>query len=214
MSDAVLDVAMNVMRSPWFYVVLFVLVYIDAFLPGIPSESIVIVAGVFAVQGTPELPLVIVVAMIAAFVGDHTSLLIGRFAGTRLMRWVPPNTRRRRSLDWSARQLERRGPQILIIGRYVPGGRTGVTLMAGFVGYPWRAFTPYVAIAAATWGVYSTLLGYFGGLAFRDSPWQGVVLAISFGIAVTLVVELVRFVLRRRRRRRMGATAEAAVETV
>jgi membrane-associated protein len=210
-SDAVLDVVMNVLRSPWFYVLLFALVYVDAFLPGIPSESAVVVAGVFAVQGTPELPLVMLVAMAAAFVGDHTSLLIGRLAGSRLMRWVPPGTRRRRSLDWSARQLERRGAQILIVGRYVPGGRTGVTLMAGFVGYPWRSFTPYVAIAAVTWGVYSTLVGYFGGLVFRDRPLQGVAAGIGFGVAVTLVVELVRFI---GRRRRIRATAEGAVEPV
>jgi membrane-associated protein len=209
-SDAVLDVVMNVLRSPWFYLVLFVLVYIDAFLPGIPSESAVIVAGVFAVNGTPELPLIMLVAMLAAFVGDHTSLLIGRLAGTRLMRWVPPGSRRRRSLDWSARQLERRGAQILIVGRYVPGGRTGVTLMAGFVGYPLRSFAPYVGVAAVTWGVYSTLVGYFGGLVFRDHPWQGIAAGIGFGVAATLVVELVRFVLRRRSR----ATAEAAVEPV
>jgi membrane-associated protein len=197
-SDAALEVATSVLSSPWFYLVMFVLVYIDGFLPGIPGESIVIVAGVFAVNGTPDLPLVILVAILAAFVGDHTSLLIGRLAGGRLMRWVPPGSRRRRSLDWSARQLERRGPQILIVGRYVPGGRTGVTLMAGFVGYPWRSFTPYVAVAAVTWGVYSSLVGYLGGLAFRDSPWQGVAVGIGFGIAVMLVVELVRLLYRRR----------------
>lgn len=197
---------MGVLRSPWFYLVLFVLVYVDAFLPGVPSESIVIVAGVFAVNGTPELPLVILVAITGAFVGDHTSLLIGRLAGTRLMRWVPPGSRRRRSLEWSARQLERRGAQILIVGRYVPGGRTGVTLMAGFVQYPWRSFTPYVAIAAVTWGVYSSLVGYFGGLAFRESPWQGIALGIGIGVAVTVVVELVRF--SRRRRAASAATEE------
>lgn len=189
---------MSVLRSPWFYLVLFVLVYVDAFLPGVPSESIVIVAGVFAANGTPELPLVILVAIIGAFVGDHTSLVIGRAAGSRLMRWVPPGSRRRRSLDWSARQLERRGPQILIVGRYVPGGRTGVTLMAGFVRYPWRSFTPFVAVAAVTWGVYSSLVGYLGGLAFRDNPWQGLAVGIGFGVAVTVMVEVVRFIYRRR----------------
>ncbi|GAB3411828.1 DedA family protein [Flindersiella endophytica] len=210
MSDAVLEVATSVLRSPWFYLVLFTLVYVDAFLPGIPSEGVVVVAGVFAVTGTPELPLVMLVAMVAAFAGDHTSLLIGRLAGTRLMRWIPEGSRRRRTLDWSARQLERRGAQILIIGRYVPGGRTGVTLMAGFVGYPLRSFAPYVAVAAVTWGIYSSLVGYLGGLVFRDHPWRGVAAGIGFGIAVTMVVELVRFI----RRRRSRATAEPAVEPV
>jgi membrane protein DedA with SNARE-associated domain len=56
----------------------------------------------------------------------------------------------------------------------------------------------FAALAAVSWGLYCTLVGYIGGKAFEDNPLKGVILGIGLALAVTLVVEVVRHRLRRR----------------
>ena len=59
----------------------------------------------------------------------------------------------------------------MIVGRYVPGGRTAVTFTAGMTHYSYRKFLVFDAIAAITWATYASLLGYFGGRFFHDHVW-------------------------------------------
>ena len=42
------------------------------------------------------------------------------------------------------------------------------------------------------------LLGYFGGKTFEEEPWKGLLLAFGFALAVTGVVEVVRYLRHRR----------------
>jgi membrane protein DedA with SNARE-associated domain len=85
------------------------------------------------------------------------------------------------------------------VGRFIPGGRTAVTLSAGTLRYPWRRFVVFDAIAAVGWAAYASLLGYFGGSAFEDAPWKGLLLALGIAFTVTAGVELGRWWLKRRR---------------
>ncbi|WP_020578348.1 DedA family protein [Actinopolymorpha alba] len=206
MTDAILEIVHQVMTSPWIYLVLFTLAALDAFIPAFPSESVVIMAGVYAASGSTSLPLVVLVAALGAFVGDHTSYFIGRGAGGRLLQRARPGSRKRAAFDWAARTLGERGGLVLVVARYIPGGRTAVTLTMGTVGYPLRSFSFFAAIAALSWGIYSALVGYLGGMAFENDPIKGVLLGLGFAISVTVVVELVRYALRRSRRTR-GALA-------
>lgn len=190
----------DTMDSPWVYATLFLLAWLDGFLPAFPSESAVIVAGVFAAHGTPWAPVAGLCAALGAFAGDHTSYLIGRVAGTRLIRRLaPPGGRRAAAVGWASRTLACRGGLILVVARYVPGGRTTVTLTAGTVGLPLLRFTPFAALAALSWGAYGTLIGYFGGMAFEHHPLRGVLFGLGLALGLTTVVELTRFLLRRRR---------------
>jgi membrane-associated protein len=208
MTEAILHVAHDVMGSPWIYLILFLLAAFDAFVPAFPSESAVITAGVFAASGAPNLFLVIVCAALGAFVGDHISYAIGRTAGVRLLARVRPGTRRRRAFDWAARTLTERGGLLLVVARYIPGGRTAATLTMGAVGYPRRSFAIFDAIAAVSWGVYSALMGYVGGIAFENDPIKGVLLGVGLAVAVTVLVEGVRH-LRSLSRSRAARSASA-----
>ncbi|MEV0291314.1 MULTISPECIES: DedA family protein [unclassified Kribbella] len=198
MSDAILHFTEELMSSWWIYLALWGFAALDGFFPAVPSETLVVTAGVFAATGEPSLWGVMVVAAAGAFVGDHVSYLLGRGAGGRLLDRLQPGTKRHAMALWAQRALAERGGLVLVVARYVPGGRTAVTLTMGSVRYPLRKFSLFAGIAAASWGVYCALVGYIGGKAFEDNPLKGVILGIGLALAVTLIVEVVRHQLRKR----------------
>ncbi len=194
------------MGSPWIYLGLLAIAAIDAFFPVVPSETLVISAGVFAATSPdPNLVLVIVSAAAGAFIGDHISYFIGRFGGARVVARTAKDSKSRRMLDWAARMLYKRGGLILVIARYIPGGRTATTLTCGTVGYPLRRFSFFDAIAALSWGAYAALIGYLGGSTFEDDPKLGLITGFSIAIAITVAVEVTRHVRERRARRSVDA---------
>jgi membrane protein DedA with SNARE-associated domain len=197
--DGFWGVVDTAVTSPWFYLVLFAVAAVDGFFPVVPSESLVIAAGVYAASGDPDLVAVVVSAALGAFAGDHVSFLVGRRAGGRLVRGLRPGTRRHAVFGWARRTLAERGGLILVVARYVPGGRTAVTVSMGAVGYRLRWFSVFAAVAAVSWGLYGALLGYVGGVAFEDDPLMGVAVGLGLALSVTGVVEGVRFAGRRRR---------------
>ena len=199
MSEAITQLVEGAMSSPWVLLALFAFAAIDGFFPAVPSESLVVTAGVFAAaNGEPSLPLVILAAGLGAFTGDHVSYLVGARAGGRLARRITPGTKRAAAFDWAGRTLAERGGTILIVCRYIPGARTAVTLTAGAVRFRLRSFSLYDGIAAGSWGLYSGLVGYIGGAAFEDDPLKGVVLGLGLAIGVATTVEVVRHLRRRR----------------
>jgi membrane-associated protein len=194
-SDAITQMVEGAMGSPWVFAALFAFAAIDAFFPVVPSESLVITAGVFAATGDPNLAGVIVAAGLGALAGDHIAYFGGRFAGDR---FVPaPGSRRANALAGGGKLLDDRGGVILIVCRYIPGLRTAVTLTAGAVRYPLRFFTFFDSIAAFSWATYSALIGYIGGEAFEGDPLKGLALGLGLALGVTGAVEAVRHLRRR-----------------
>ncbi|HVT20453.1 MAG TPA: DedA family protein [Mycobacteriales bacterium] len=184
----------------WAYVVIFVFAMLDVVLPIVPSETAVITAGVVAAAGDLFLPLVIVSAAAGAFAGDTTVYTIGSHWGEQVRRRFLSGEKGARSVEWASGLLDSRGGELIVIGRFIPGGRTAVTLTAGTTHFGWRRFVRAEALAAALWALYAALLGYFGGKAFEHTPWAGLLVALGVALLVSGLTELVRFVRARRRR--------------
>lgn len=191
--ESVLDLLRQTVTSPWVYLLLFALTAVDAFFPLVPGEAAVITAAVLATSGDPDLVAVTASATLGAIAGDHLSYAIGRGGGARRLASLPEDSRRRASTEWARRAVNRHGGLILITARYVPGGRTAVTLTMGAVRYPLRSFLPFDAIAAVSWAVYCVLLGYFGGLAFQQDPLRGVLAGVGLSVVVTVLIEVLRW---------------------
>ena len=195
--NQLIDVVSN--ASGWAYAILFLAAALDALVPIVPSETAVITAGVVAAAGGLSLPLVIAAAAAGAFVGDNTAYLVGSRFGPRVQGRVIRGERGRASLEWAERQLEERGGELIVIARFIPAGRTAVTLSAGLLRYPWPRFALFDAIAGVVWASYAALLGYFGGSAFEEAPWKGLLLALAIALSVSGAVEAVRWYRRRTR---------------
>lgn len=191
--------------SEWAYVIVFVFAYFDAIVPIVPSETAVITAGVVAAAGDLSLALIIPAAAAGAFLGDNTAYLLGRRFGARATKRFFRSERAKHRLEWADEQLRERGGELIAVGRFIPGGRTAVTLSAGTLAYPWRRFLVFDAAAAFGWALYSALIGYYGGRTFKG-PW-GLVLALVTAFAVAAGIELARWLLRRLRRAQGGRRA-------
>ncbi|MFD4945873.1 DedA family protein [Streptomyces sp. NPDC058409] len=199
MNDAILQAVEGFVTTPWVYVVLFGIAAFDGFFPVVPSETLVITLGVFAAStGDPHLFLVVLVAALGAFTGDHISYAIGRKSGSRILARLKPGSRSRGAYERVGKVLDERGGLVLVVARYIPGGRTAATLTTGATGFPRRSFTRYDAVAASTWALYSACLGYLGGAAFEDEPLLGVALGLGLAFSITVLHEAVRYVRRRR----------------
>jgi len=205
MTHAILDLVHQVMSSPWLYVALFALALLDGFFPVVPAETSVITAAVFAASGETNLALVIVVAALGACAGDHVSYLIGSRSAGRLRNTKP--------FVWARDALAERGGLVLVVARYIPGGRTATTLTMGAVRHPLRSFTFFDAIAAGSWAVYSGLIGFFGGMAFENDPIKGLLLGLGIVLSITAVAELVRWLRKRRAARRLPAPSPERAQT-
>jgi membrane protein DedA with SNARE-associated domain len=187
--------------SGWAYLVLFLFALLDAVLPVVPSEASLITAGAVAANGGLDIPIVIAVAAAGAFLGDNTAYLLGRYLGDWARGRFFSGEKGQRRVKWAEAQLEERGGQLIVVGRFIPGGRTLVALTAGSVRFRWRRFATFDVVAALTWALYAGLLGYAGGHAFEDHPWAGLLLAFGIAVVVSVGSEVIRAYIKRRRQR-------------
>ena len=178
----------------WTYPLVFAVSAIDAFFPLVPSEATVITAGVVAGAGDLSLPLVIVCAAAGAIVGDNICYGLGYWLGEeRATALFARNEKTRGAFEWASRQVQERGFYLIIVGRFIPGGRTAVTFSCGFThAMRYRRFIVADVIAGVLWASYAALLGYVGGKRFEDAPWKGLLLAFGVAVAASGVIELAR----------------------
>lgn len=183
----------------WSYLVIFAVSAIDAFFPLVPSETLVITGGVLASSGDLSLALVILCASAGAILGDNISYGIGTVLGERTVKRWFRGEKSKRTFEWAERQLETRGGYLIIVARFIPGGRTAVTFSSGYVhAMRWRRFIFWDVIAGLVWGSYAALLGYVGGKQFEEEPWKGLLLAFVVAVGIAGLVELVRHLRARR----------------
>ncbi len=188
LSDWLNDVSANW----WFLLVIFVIAYLDSVIPIVPSETTVIIGGVAAGLDEQQLWAVIVCGAVGAFLGDNTAYLIGARMSGWIRRRAEKNEKRQRRLEWASEQIRTRGGLLLITARFIPGGRTALTISSGITHQPRAWFMGWIALAASIWASYAALLGYFGGKAFEDNHTKAFIVAFSAALGITVVIEVVR----------------------
>ena len=175
------------------YVLAVLLPALDALIPLVPSETAVIALGVATAGSTdPRIAVLVGLAACGAFLGDNVTYLLGRRFGPAVAGRVFAGQRGARRRAWAQRSLDRFGTRLIIGCRFIPGGRTAVTLSCGLIGYPRRRFAAATAVAAILWASYAFFIGRLGGKAFEDRPWAGLLLALGLTLVISAVLEVVR----------------------
>src|SRR5437763_4737869 len=135
-------------QPPEAYLIVFAMALGDGVFPAFPSETALIIGGLLSVVGDLTLGWVIVAGAVGAFVGDGVSYALGRFVGRPAQARFLRGERAARALNWAQQQLDERGGLVVIVARYVPGGRTAATFTAGLTHYPYSRFAVFDAAAA------------------------------------------------------------------
>lgn len=186
------------LSSPWLYAVVFVLVALDGFLPVVPSEAVVIGLGALTATGPPDLLLLATAVVAGGLAGDRVTYELGRRARGRLASRPGRGSRLRGRLADAATRLGRHGGAAILLGRFVPYGRTASGLSAGSVRMPLRHFTLFTALSSTAWAAYVLAIGRLGGATFAGNPLLGALAGMALGMLLAGVWALVERVRTRR----------------
>ena len=183
---------------PWLvYAVILVLLTIDAFIPVVPTQALMIGGGLLAASGELRLCLVVAAGVLGAVAGDASGFALGRrFAGRSTTGETGGSTTRETGRRGKPRKIHRLTGRLtdamqrhaflaMLFCRFVPAGRMAASAYAGRNGFAVRRFLTLDLVAATLWATYAALLGRFGGEALASSSWLP--LAIIGGMAVLLV---------------------------
>jgi len=208
-------IALDVLRvdSLLSYLIAILAPALDAILPVIPSETAVITLGVAtAGSADPRIALLVLCAAFGAFLGDNLCYLLGRWFGPWIERRFFQSEKGQKRRNWAERSLERYGMPLIIVCRFIPGGRTAVMLCCGIVRYDRRRFVIATAAAGLIWASYSFFIGRLGGKAFEDKPWAGLLLALGLTLTVSVIIEGVRRIRSGRAEIRRSAERDRSAE--
>jgi membrane protein DedA with SNARE-associated domain len=131
-----------------------------------PEESVLVLGGYLAWHGRLHLPLVILVGVVSASLGDNLGFWAGRHYGRRAVARLPLPPAR---LAQAQALIARHGARAVFAARFVPGLRTVAGPLAGAGGLsPLRFFAVNIlgAICYVPWPV---LVGY--GVGYGLGGW-------------------------------------------
>lgn len=190
----------------WFLGVIFLIALLDSVVPVVPSETTVIVGGVAVATGDAPYPLIAVIAAGAAgaFIGDNMAYAIGKHWSGAFERRATRKPKFEAKLAWARAQMKARGGLLLITARFIPGGRTALTLASGITRQPRGWFVRWTFIAAIVWATYAAGLARIVGEPFADDHTKAFWIAFGTALGINVLIELVRH-LRTKRKWRKAA---------
>jgi membrane-associated protein len=176
--------------------------FIGFFLPG---DSLLFIAGFLSSDAggnvLPPLPLVVLVAVVAAIAGDQVGYLFGRKVGPALFSRPDSRLFKQAHVRKAHDFFEHHGPKTIVLARFVPIVRTFAPIVAGVGDMSYRTFVTYNIIGGIAWGAGITTLGYFLGQI--DAVKNNIEIAILAVVAISLLPAVVE-ILRHRRATKSG----------
>ncbi|QCP03989.1 MULTISPECIES: DedA family protein [Brevibacterium] len=157
---------------------------IAGIVPPIPSTALFVGLGALnATNGEPSF-LGLVLAMIAGSIAGDLVLyaVASRFDFRRWPLLSSPRAQRR--LDRIEDRLTDEALEVLVISRFIPLGRTAVSLLAGAGRMPLRDFTGALTTASVLWALYSV------GFGWVTARWIPVPTIVAVIIAIVLSIVL------------------------
>jgi membrane-associated protein len=181
----------------WTMGILFVIVFCETglvFTPFLPGDSLLFAAGAISAQFPAALPfpLLLILMIVAAILGDTVNYWIGASFGSWLLDRPKPLIKRE-YIDRTHRFFEKHGGKTIIMARFVPIVRTFAPFVAGLSKMSYRHFITYNVVGGVVWVVLFLGAGFlFGNVPFVKENFELVALAIVLVSVMPIVVEFVR----------------------
>jgi len=150
---------------------LFAVVMLESFGIPLPGETALIAFGILASQGHYSIYWVIVLAALAAIVGDNLGYwVIGRWGGRTLFeRWGPLRRYAEKTLPPTERMMARHGGKVVFFGRFITVLRYTAAWVAGLAKMAWWRFLFWNAVGGICWAAAVGLVAYYSGHAAADA---------------------------------------------
>ncbi len=173
----------------------------------VPGETTLLFASFLAYsEHQLRLPVIIVVGIAAAVLGDNTGYAVGHFGGRRLVdRYLRFFHLSRETIKKGEAFFDRHGAVTILFARFVAGLRVIAGPLAGTLRMPWRKFLLFNFLGAATWVTAIAAIGFFFG-----SQLDRLLRAMSRVNLVILAAVLIATGLWFRSRRSGGARSKRA----
>lgn len=182
--------------GPGIYAILFLVIFCETGLvvtPFLPGDSLLFALGALTMVDNAylQLPILCIVLITAAILGDAVNYSIGKYAGHRLFANKESKIFRREYLEKTHKFYEKYGGKTIILARYVPIVRTFAPFVAGMSEMTYRKFAIYNVVGAIVW--VSTVCGagvVFGNIPVVKKNFSAVVLAIIVISVLPMVYEI------------------------
>ena len=179
------------------YIILFIIFFCETglvIMPFLPGDTLLFAAGtIAAIDGNPlNIVTVIMLLLVASFLGDNTNFFIGRSIGHKLYKrnFV---LIKRDYIDRTHLFYEKYGTVTLIFARFVPIIRTFAPFVAGIGEMDYHKFVMNSIVGNILWVVSFSLLGYFfGNMPFVKDNFIltiGVITLLSIMPAIVTLVD-------------------------
>jgi len=201
--------------GPWLYVILFAIIFAETGLvvtPFLPGDSLLFAAGaVTAVPGSPvNLPLLAMLLIVAAILGDAVNYTVGHFIGPKVFTAENSRLLNRKHLLRAHEFYEKYGGVTIILARFVPIVRTFAPFVAGVGSMNYPRFALYNVTGGVVWVLLFLVGGWwFGGLESVQENFKLVVVAIIF---ISILPGVFEFLRTRMANKRAAAAASAVGE--
>lgn len=191
----------------WTYGLLFCVIFLETgfvVTPFLPGDSLLFAAGTFAALGALDIPLLFLLLLGAAVLGDTVNYWIGHTVGPRVFtmnsRWF-----KREYLERTHQFYERHGGKTVFLARFIPIVRTFAPFVAGVGEMTYGRFLTYNVVGGFVWTAGFLSLGYFfGNIPFIREHFSLVVVAIILISVAPMGVEVITS-----RRRALRAAADS-----
>ena len=177
----------------WSYGILFSIVFVETglvIMPFLPGDSLLFASGALAALGAFSLPIVLVVFLAAAIIGDTVNYHIGQKVGTS----IPEDSWFGRLVNKERMQIaqdffNKHGGKTIVIARFMPFVRTFIPFVAGASRMNYGYFLMYNVVGAFLWVFICTLAGYFfGNIPIVKENFSTVLLLIIFVSVVPAII--------------------------
>lgn len=187
----------------WVYALLFAIIFVETGLvvmPFLPGDSLLFVAGAIAAVGGLSLPVLLVLLVVAAVLGDAVNYSIGRYLGPKVFAWENSRFFNRSAFDRTHAFYEKHGAVTIIVARFMPFIRTFAPFVAGVAELTYAKFAVYNVVGALLWVISLTTLGYLvGNTAWVQANFSWVTLAMIIIPGLPAVFEVLRHTVFKRR---------------
>ncbi len=153
------------------YIGVFIIIFAESglligfFLPG---DSLLFTAGFLASVGFFNLPLLILLIVVAAITGDQAGYWFGKKVGPRLFNREDSLLFHKKNVIKTQQFYEKHGGKTIILARFMPIVRTFAPIVAGVGEMHYGRFVFFNVIGGILWGVGVTMAGYILGSVIPD----------------------------------------------